>query len=88
MDKPTRAPWIAHERDANCWSIWGDNDGEYLGVVNNAADARLIAAAPDLYAVCMGLLEAFEHNDPWPKQTRKNAAESLRRVLARARGED
>lgn len=35
-----------------------------------------------LRAVCTGLLECFEHNDPWTKQAKAGAADSLRGVLA------
>ena len=53
------------------------------------ADARLIAAAPDLYQALHGLLRSVMAPEPPPGHVRDDSAqiEAARRALARARGE-
>jgi hypothetical protein len=46
--------------------------------------ADLIAAAPELWATCKGLLECFEHGEPWTKQAKAGATKTLRTALAQA----
>lgn len=52
-----------------------------------ADDARLIAAAPDLLAACLGILECLEHGDKWTPAVRKTAGETLRKTITKAIGE-
>jgi hypothetical protein len=82
----------------NKWQIVGpdpmygiENGKKFIvhpaGGIDDIDNARLIEAAPELYAHCVGLLECLDYNDPWTKAARKNAAEGLRATIARVRGE-
>jgi len=44
-----------------------------------------VNAHADLVAVCTGILECLEHNDPWTKQSRANTAATLRAALSESR---
>ena len=48
------------------------------------ANARLIAAAPDLLAACENFVESYESSQSWPTQAQVDAA---RAALAQATGE-
>lgn len=48
----------------------------------SAANAALIAAAPDLLSALEGLVEAVDSEDAWPESTLDNA----KAVIIRARG--
>lgn len=39
------------------------------------------ARTKKLEAVCIGILEVLEHNDPWTKRTRENGIKSIRHAL-------
>lgn len=84
MTEHTPGPWsVEHDEDADTISIvnFGGEIAVLHGVSmgeNDEADARLIAAAPDLLAVLEGIagICCLEH-----------AHEEARRAIARARGE-
>ena len=93
MDKHTPGPWqIANGEDRRVYLINHGRDavGETVYTdTRNPANARLIAAAPDLLAALKGILR--EHDalqmaegrtgDRWPSATRARAA------IAKATGE-
>jgi hypothetical protein len=62
-------------------------DGSVDGRAEAEANARLIAAAPDLLAVCIGILECLDEKDRWTSVSRRFAANHLREAIAKARGE-
>ncbi len=68
MNAHTPGPWKAH--DASCEITATNSESLITRVVarvasnkKRAANARLIAAAPDLLAACQLALGAFERND-------------------------
>ena len=70
MAKHTPGEWRAHRLDApgKCWDgvyeIRFNEDGECVAeTVHNEADAHLIAAAPDLLAVCQAVLACDIRHD-------------------------
>ena len=61
--KHTSGPWGAFE-DENCWGVysgdWESEDSEELAQeIYNEADARLMAAAPDLLTALVQVLNHF-----------------------------
>lgn len=89
MPEHTPGPWTAIEEEHTYVIRDADDDPvvwEYGGI-DNEANAWLIAAAPDLLAVCIGILECLDEKDRWTSVSRKFAAESLRKAIAKARGE-
>ena len=56
------APWVKGDTPAQ-WDVFSQHQDNWIGIgfvsqsVNHEADARLIAAAPDLYKSLLGLLE-------------------------------
>ena len=69
--------WILAPRDPHGWS---DGDEE--------ADARLIAAAPDLLAACYTALHFAANIDPWWEPSHQQTVATLRAAIAKARGHD
>jgi hypothetical protein len=101
MADHTPGPWLMatytdHKPNADrgdwCGEIYSKTGGKvYHGpfsfhAVPNEANARLIAAAPDLLAVCIGILECLDEKDRWTSVSRRFAAESLRKAIAKATG--
>jgi hypothetical protein len=67
MSKHTPGPWtIQSEESALDYQMehWIQAEGEDLCVVNSEADARLIAAAPDLLQVMKEFKSALDLQDP------------------------
>ena len=101
MSKPqhTPGPWIARsrhnypDRDECCglgWEIEGPPEPQLRGQFAKAADAYLIAAAPDLLAA----LERLRYGDgchcrftPNWKGNHSDACNQARAAIAKARGE-
>ena len=85
---PTPGPWIwdkhgdLHGKDGNA-VINPNLRGDVLSGVNREADARLIAAAPDLLAA----LEAIVNDDGFPDQFAYRAEAIARAAIAKAKGE-
>jgi hypothetical protein len=59
--KHTPGPWHWNPRDP--YGVVAD--GDELCRVREPADARLIAAAPDLLAAAKAMIENYEHDDAW-----------------------
>lgn len=83
----TPKPWDAriidtiNDRPA-LWEIQDQHRGVIATVESvNAADARLIAAAPDLLAALRALCDICEDDDQYPQHT-----EAARAAIARATG--
>ena len=70
MSGYTPGPWTAVEYLAgDCWHIRYGNHGNWLAEVvidgvDATADARLIAAAPELLEAAMAMIKA--HDEEWP----------------------
>ena len=92
MSGHTPGPWAVNEWSGG-WTVYGGRMPLATGVEvariapvddereRNEADARLIAAAPDLLAACEALLGEFAEHDPYhPKVLAAEAA------IAKARG--
>ena len=84
MSKHTPGPWVWTPESE---SIHGYSpEGEALVVVyelnTNEADARLIAAAPDLLTALEGLLEITDFHELYGSKT-----EAARAAIAKATGE-
>ncbi len=91
MSKHTPGPWIFEERVAGFDILAPESVyyvAEYLGVdcgvIDNIADACLIAAAPELLEALENLLKVHEGEGG----TQHNAADMARAALAKAKGED
>ncbi len=96
MNKHTPGPWVISERvktarldNALMVRPADHHNHEYGGtaiIATSEADARLIAAAPDLLAACWALFTSFhalEYIEPHMKQ----AADMGRAAIAKATGE-
>ena len=60
-------------------------DTSMPGAVEDAAYiVQAVNSHEKLVNTLLGLLECFEHNDPWPKSSRISAARSIRAALAHA----
>ena len=87
----TPGPWSVNTGGFSSCADWKEtfsvkgppSDFMYL---ENIADARLIAAAPELYAVCDELREAFSYFSEWDIPI--GFEERLDAALAKARGEN
>ena len=94
----TPGPWKAGQRIAgNGWGVWCTEN--WYGVLDNTApgidaeaNARLIAAAPDLLAACEAVLADHEERKfiypgaPEENPNRVRVMQLLRAAIARARG--
>jgi hypothetical protein len=63
---PWNLVWWGNEKYPYPLSSLADNDGKWIardGTVSSEANARLIAAAPDLLAACRAALGAFFNNN-------------------------
>ena len=84
----TPKPWDARTVDTindrpALWEIQDQHRGVIATVESvNAADARLIAAAPDLLAALRALCDICEDDDQYPQHT-----EAARAAIARATGD-
>ncbi len=94
--KPTPGPWRAEQASPNPtpvqWLIAGGKPGCYLAEIRDSglgdpeADARLIAAAPELLEKLKLLVEAVEYHCrivDWPF----DALDAARAAIAKAEGE-
>jgi hypothetical protein len=106
--KFTKGPWVARQEFANRWRIEVPREGHVpisvglacttvleVGCSNEdtAANAHLIASAPELYGALEGVLWGLEayvklvHPDDDGSATPKSAIGKARAALAKARGE-
>jgi len=91
MSEHTPGPWVVFDDhpDKACFHIREDNCFDEIATIyryqcnprNTLADARLIAAAPELLDACKGLLNAL------PSATTHPAIKAARAAIAKARGE-
>ena len=102
MAKPTPGPWQAGRPDmstivdgiASKWIYAGDQyvaiaSGRIQGVWDEVmANARLIAAAPDMYEALEELLGPYDLTESGARKRYDAAIEKARAALAKARGED
>lgn len=89
MNKHTPGEWAAQQTVVGVWQVGIPTTGQLLakipaGSINEEANARLIAAAPDLLAVCQGILECLVEKDRWTSVSRRLAAQSLRTAIDKA----
>ncbi len=97
MSKHTEGPWYADDADGS-YGVWSE-EGPLValtqrGMYPNArpltdsetdANARLIAAAPDLLAACRATL-AHMYDDETDAPTAAQLTEQLTRAIAKAEG--
>lgn len=85
--KHTLGPWFLDEENSH-FKIYGHNYHTRITTLNNEitedkANARLIAAAPELLACCLSALRALEDNlTPGPMDG--DAKEALRIAISKA----
>ena len=98
MGEYTPGPWEVSkyassydDTDDNYSVGYNDTDGDYWDIAkleplraNRLADARLIAAAPELLAACIDALEVEENMAQCPDS---ELAKRLRAAIAKAKGE-
>ena len=88
--KFTPGPWIASKSPTfngvkTLWEIHWSEHGECVAeVVHGEPDAKLIAASPDLYAVCKEIREAFSYFSEWDLPI--GFEDRLNQALAKAEG--
>ena len=89
MSKHTPGPWEAVQDDSGEWAIWhsyGDK-GQFCTFnvigINDEADARLIAAAPEMLELVQYALAVTKEGLPLGKQWK----ERTREAIAKAKGE-
>ncbi len=96
MAKHTAGPWKAHELTRPIglakWQIHWSDDGECVAdVVYEEADAKLIAAAPELLEACrmaldaLGYVSVMSNNGIGIKKVYE-AEELLKQAIAKAEG--
>lgn len=90
------APWKAY---VGVYSFWvDDNAGEFVCMKSSTSmndrnigkrNARLIAAAPDLYKALRGLLNCSEREAPFTRESGMSIAMDMaRKAIAKAGGEE
>lgn len=91
--KHTPGPWYAKGSSENrAWEVAERNTGELVAELNTIdatgeADARLIAAAPDLLAALRGLVRDIEGREKRTGITQMGTAiDAARAALAKAEG--
>ena len=84
MSKFTPGPWTAEMMDQEFYTI-DDPNGVQIGEAYGKADARLIAAAPELFVALKRFLAATKVIDPIKIG---KAAELARAALSKAGGGD
>lgn len=90
VQKHTPGPWIARKTGGQGWpgqSGWAidfnEDQEQVVDFVYEAADAKLIAAAPDLLVALQGLLTAYE--DPGNTgSTHDDKVQAARAAIAKA----
>ena len=91
--KYTSGPWETSSNGEGQWDVCGPDAGDMIadlaGCENQEANARLIAAAPDLLAALETIAQGpdeFEHSqDIWDEL--QACREVARQTIARAKGE-
>jgi len=84
----TPGPWEVRDYELGLKAISTPNIKNYLATEIDAADARLIAAAPDLLAALENMVSHFPH---WAaqidmKQIDRDAIGMAREAIAKAKG--
>ncbi len=89
QDAATPGPWIASQYlDTDEWGILNKDNYIVVGLSSRIteANARLIAAAPDLLAACTDALDLLDEDEPTLTQ-RELLRHTLLKAIAKARGE-
>ena len=96
MNAHTPGPWTARHTPSRCsgvadlWCIdWSKDQEEVAEIVHGEADARLIAAAPDLLEALEELRSAaidLDQEDGESVKLCENAIYKARHAIAKARG--
>ena len=91
----TPGPWMVHQQDklGPRWIIGPDPESSFVcrmgttfeeSLAEEAGNARLIAAAPDLAEACARVLRAIEWAETSDRMDPKEQADTLRCALAKA----
>lgn len=87
------APWVKGPPPAQ-WDVFSQHQDNWIGIgfvsqsVNHEADARLIAAAPELYEALSALLNCAEKEAPFTTESGMSIAMDMaRKAIAKAGGE-
>ena len=88
------APWVKGDAPAQ-WDVFSQHQDNWIGIgfvsqsVNHEADARLIAAAPELYEAIAALLNCAEKEAPFTTESGMSIAMDMaRKAIAKAGGEE
>ena len=88
------APWVKGDSPAQ-WDVFSQHQDNWIGIgfvsqsVNHEADARLIAAAPELYEALAALLNCAEKEAPFTTESGMSIAMDMaRKAIAKAGGEE
>jgi len=81
MSKHTPGPWEVHDGFIFSQHLPGVRDSQVIGDARTGADARLIAAAPELLAALQAAIaNEQEHGQdwqPWAQQAREAIAKAM-----------
>ena len=80
--KNTPGPWFEGNTGNHQGIIYHENTGEAIAVSYDKKNARLIAAAPDLYFACRAALLTLEDDENYYKY--KDVVNTLRQAVAKA----
>jgi hypothetical protein len=84
----TPGPWIAREYFSGHWDVAADASGEKLAAVaKSGANARLIAAAPDMLEALRGIVRDMETAAENQVPIRYKVPDYLRAAIAKATGQ-
>ena len=84
--KHTKGPWYESNTGNHQGLIISENTGENIAVSYDKKNARLIAAAPDLYFACRAALLTLEDDENYYKY--KDVVDTLRQAISKATKED
>jgi hypothetical protein len=83
--KHTPGPWVLRDGTPLFRVVGGEHRTTVAGDISNDANARLIAAAPDLLAA-LEAIEAYEDSEPAPGTREAEISAMRRAAIAKATG--
>jgi len=87
MSEFTKGKWEYKQGDGNYWTIQSVKT-EQVGDCINEANARLIAAAPEMYEILDGLIYKLKANGADEREEIDEVIQEMESLLARIDGED
>jgi hypothetical protein len=77
----TPGPWLAREMVSGNWQVAADDTAQTIAHIRSEADARLVAAAPDMLMALRNVIALAEH-----PVTQAEAMRLARAAIAKAQG--